>query len=279
MNPNTEYEKFTQEIYQELINAHGINTVDVKHNVKIAGKSGQKHQIDVFWQYEINGVEHKVIIECKNYNSEISVGKVRDFFGVLTDLTDLTNVSGIIVTKVGYQKGAKKYAYYYNINLKELRSPNEKDDCIVGRLELNWGISRTTRLFLLDNDWANEHDINWQSYRSRISIFSGRESEWEDDYFPMETIKGANIIDEEGKLIETLDKLEAKLLQNNDHSQDFENAYIDTRYWGRVKIKAIKFTTSKTNETKIFAIDARNIVKAILKDALDGKIMYVLKIS
>lgn len=41
MNQNTEYERFTQEIYQELVNARRITT-NVEHNVKIMDKSGQK---------------------------------------------------------------------------------------------------------------------------------------------------------------------------------------------------------------------------------------------
>jgi len=40
MNLNTEYEKFAREIYQKLMNAEGINTINVKHNVKLTGKSG-----------------------------------------------------------------------------------------------------------------------------------------------------------------------------------------------------------------------------------------------
>ena len=43
MNKNTEYEKFTQEIYQTLINAQGIDTINVQHNVKIEGRSVQKN--------------------------------------------------------------------------------------------------------------------------------------------------------------------------------------------------------------------------------------------
>lgn len=107
MNANIEYEKFTQEIYQELVNADVVKSTKVKHNIKILGKSGQKHQIDVYWEYEIAGVLHKVAVECKNYNKPIPISKVRDFYGVLSDLD---NVSGIMVTKIGYQEGAKKLA-------------------------------------------------------------------------------------------------------------------------------------------------------------------------
>ena len=42
MNQNAEYEKFTQEIYQQLLNtAFGnVKTVEVLHNVKLRGRSG-----------------------------------------------------------------------------------------------------------------------------------------------------------------------------------------------------------------------------------------------
>lgn len=273
MNPHTEYEKFTQKIYQELNNAKGI-TIKVEHNKRIAGKSGQKHQIDVYWEYKINGVEHKVIIECKNYNSEVSIGKVRDFFGVLYDLT---NVSGIMVTKVGYQKGAMKFAASYGINLKVLRSPDKADDCIVGRIEINFGISCTSQLFSLNDDWAREHGINWQSYRSRMSSLSGRGNDWGDDYLPLETTKDANIIDEKGRVIETLDNLVDRLSQEIDCSQNFENAYVYTSNWGKVKIKSFKLVSRETNEMKVIGIEARNMVEAILKDALSDRIMFFMK--
>ena len=116
MNPNIEYEKFTQEIYQELVNADVLKTTEVQHNVKLKGRSGQEHQIDVYWEYEIAGTKHKVAIECKNYNKTVGIAKVRDFYGVLHDLN---NVAGIMVTKVGYQKGAKESTYFtwYFVNL------------------------------------------------------------------------------------------------------------------------------------------------------------------
>ena len=86
MNNSTEYELFTREIYQQLVDADTVKATKVQHNVKLEGKSGQKHQIDVYWEYEIAGVTHKVAIECKNYSKPIAIGKVRDFYGVLSDL-------------------------------------------------------------------------------------------------------------------------------------------------------------------------------------------------
>lgn len=104
MNVNTEFERFTQRIYQKLVNNDVLRPTTVQHNVKIKGKSGCEHQIDVYWEYEIAGNMHRVAIECKNYDSFVPVGKVRDFHGVLVDLN---NVNGIMVSRKGYQVGQR----------------------------------------------------------------------------------------------------------------------------------------------------------------------------
>ena len=85
MNPDIGFELFTQRIYQKLVDNDVLKPTKVQHNVKLTGKSGCEHQIDVYWEYEIAGNMHRVAIECKNYDSQVPIGKVRDFFGVLRD--------------------------------------------------------------------------------------------------------------------------------------------------------------------------------------------------
>ena len=274
MNQNIEYEKFTQEIYQELSNARGITT-NVEHNVKLTGKSGQKHQIDVYWEYKIAGIQHKVAIECKNYNRKLSVDKVNAFRGVLADLTD---VKGIMIAQKGYQAGAKKIADSCGIYLKELRTPSEDDDCIVAETRLSLGISLTHRVFSLDNDWAKANNINWLSYRNFSVCFSQRGNEWGEDYLPLDTA-GDEILDEKGNVITTFDKLVDEFPQKEVHVFDFTNAYVITHNWGKVKIKTVKYINSKTYKQTLITLDARDITKAILKDALSGEIMFFFKRS
>lgn len=273
MNPNTEYEKFAQEIYQGLLNEESIKAIQVQHNVKLRGKSGQLHQVDVYWEYELAEVNHKVAIECKNYNKPVSVGKVRDFYGVLSDLN---NVNGIMVTKVGYQKGAKEFAAHYGINLKELRLPN-KEESIIGRLELNLNISITRRLFLLDDEWGKSN-INLEGYRKYLMFFS-EDNDWTTtDYFPLETLPDAKICDKNGIPIVSFDELEDKLPSENTEPEyifNFEDAYVDTRNMGRVKIKKVKYVFIQEQEKKVFDIDARYFIKAILKDVLNGEIKVI----
>jgi len=40
-----------------------LKTIVVRHDVRLKGRSGQEYQIDVYWEYKIAGVTHKVAIE------------------------------------------------------------------------------------------------------------------------------------------------------------------------------------------------------------------------
>ena len=119
-----EYEKFTQEVYQSILAQKNVANVEVKHNKNIAGRSGVKHQVDVHWVCKQAGKDHTVLIECKNYNSSLTLEKVRNFFAVLHDIG---NCTGVMVTPEGYQSGVVKFAEYYKISLKLLLEPTEED--------------------------------------------------------------------------------------------------------------------------------------------------------
>ena len=274
MNPNIEYEKFTQEIYQELVNADVLKTTDVQHNIKLKGRSGQEHQIDVYWEYEIAGTKQKVAIECKNYNKTVGIGKVRDFYGVLYDLN---NVAGIMVTKIGYQKGAKEYASEYGISLKELRAPNP-GEAIIGEVEMNFDISVRRCLFLVNADYAETDKFSVTKYKHFLDWMSlNNESSWASStHVPLELVE-RNIVNSNGVTIVTLEKIEEELPKDSDSDIVFkyEDAYVNTR-WGKIKINEIKYEYEYKNEKKIIAIDAQDFVKAILKDALNGEIKLIV---
>lgn len=273
MNPNIEYEKFTQEIYQELVNVDVLKTTEVQHNVKLKGRSGQEHQIDVYWEYEIAGTKQKVAIECKNYNKTVGIGKVRDFYGVLYDLN---NVAGIMVTKVGYQKGAKEYASEYGISLKELRTPNP-GEAIIGEVEMNFDISVRRCLFLVDADYAETDKFSVTKYKHFLDLMSlNNELSWASStHVPLELVD-RNIVNSNGVTIVTLEKIEKELPKdsNLDVVFKYEDAFVNTR-WGKIKINEIKYEYEYKNEKKIIAIDAQDFVKAILKDALNGEIKLI----
>lgn len=277
MNEGAEYEKFTQEIYNEILKNQSVKNIDVKHNVKLVGKSGQRHQIDVYWEYQYDNTTFKIAIECKNYNHTVSIGKVRDFFGALYDLED---VKGIMVTNKGYQEGAKKYGEYYGIDLMELREP-EDGEAIVAETTLTIDCSVRHRLFLIDEDWAKEHDLNIQSYKQRLDwLCSPVCGKWINaTHIPL-TTKEDKIRNSEGKVIVDIRKLEDELpkksKQDDGYVYPFEDAYVKTE-WGDIKIKEVKFEYENHTEIKQFKIDAQNITKAILKNAINKEVLFVGK--
>lgn len=118
------YERLTKAIYQEILDRESHGTISVEHNLSIRGRSGVEHQIDVCWEFKQAGVKQRVLIECKNYSSNVTLEKARNFSSVIDDIG---NCAGVMVTRVGYQSGAAEFSKHYGISLKLLRPPTPED--------------------------------------------------------------------------------------------------------------------------------------------------------
>ena len=136
--------------------------------------------------------------------------------------------------------------------------------------------SLTQQLFSLDADWAKANNIDWLSYRNFSAHLVERSNEWGEKYLPLGTIEN-NVFDEKGKVITTLDKLADESIQQTERIFEFKEAYVNTRNWGKVKIKSVKYINREIHEQKFITLDAQNITKAILKDALSGEIILFFK--
>ncbi|GAF19569.1 hypothetical protein JCM19046_4228 [Bacillus sp. JCM 19046] len=106
-------ESLIQYVYQVLSELNNKD-IEVKNKQNIVGKSGVIHNIDVYYQFEINGITHKVIFECKNWNSKVSKEKI---LALKSIIEDIPNSVGIMVAPKGYQSGAKKFAEHHGIEL------------------------------------------------------------------------------------------------------------------------------------------------------------------
>lgn len=269
MNVNTEYELLTKEIFETLLKDEGV-TINVQHNVEIQGKAF-KHQIDVYWEYQIAGIIHKVAIECKNYNSNVSVAKVRDFYGVLSDIG---NINGIMVSKKGFQKGAKEFASHYGINLRELREPNDAD--WKGRvktihIEMSMVMPQVkTRKFNIDEEWVKKNIPLTEDEDFSYQISGMADEIW--------------IVDGNNEQLKNMHQLDNELPHNWEkgqdltHSYEFEDGYIETDKYGKIKVKSIDYTYDVHKGTpKPIIIDGAASAKAILKDAISGEIKFFNK--
>ncbi|CQH35539.1 restriction endonuclease [Yersinia enterocolitica] len=111
----TDLESYMQYVYSCLLNLQNEGVV-VSRRAILKGKS-TNHEIDVFYQFERAGVIHKVAIECKYLSRPVEKKDVMVFRG---RLEDIGNIQGIMVSKLGYQKGAYEYAKHYDIELKTI---------------------------------------------------------------------------------------------------------------------------------------------------------------
>lgn len=265
MNANTEYELFTREVYRQLSAYYQTGFTKVQHNIKLKGRSGCEHQIDVYWEYKKDGITHRFAIECKNYKNSISISKVRDFFGVLNDIG---NIQGIMVTKVGYQKGAKQYAKEYGISLKELRSPIE-GETIIGNIDLRLHVKKTRTLFRVDEQWAEEHGINIPEYKRRMDMTSmDNNRRWDTaTHIPLPFVDDV-VRTAKGDYIISLESIR-DTIKDYPYVLPFQDGYINTKPWGKIKILEVKFDHNAEDIQRNIAIDAVGFVKAILKDAFN----------
>lgn len=267
MNHNTEYERLTKAIYETLLKAQGIDTVQVQHNVKITGTSGLAHQIDVYWEYNVAGILHKVAIECKNFNKPVSIGSVRDFYGVLSDLK---GVNGIMVTKIGYQKGAKEFASTYGINLKELREPTDGDwEGRVKTINIQMHIivpQILERTPILDEQWLesnkellakHNNQYTMQGMANEIYVYNEQE----------EIVSNFHVLDQQ---VPKTSVAATGMV----HTYDFPGAYLNLEPFGMTKINAIKYRYNINIGIHEIKIDGSEGVLAILKDVFSGEIKF-----
>ena len=276
MNPNKEYEIFTREIYQFIVNNDLVKNVTVQHDIKLMGRSGQEHQIDVYWEFEVGGIKNRTAIECKNYSKPVPIGKVRDFKGVLDDLNC---VMGVMVTKVGYQEGAKRYANEWGITLMELRTPGPGES-VIGEIEHHIMLDVRHTLFKFDEKWAEENGFDLMRYRRSLDRMRfENDAKWTNaTHIPM-PFYCDRIKDRDGNTICTLKELEDKM--PNHPTEDFpyifpfEDGYIDDGRGCIVKILEVKYEYEHFEQHRRIKLDAEGFVTALLKNALSGEIKLI----
>ncbi|MDC0673627.1 restriction endonuclease [Nannocystis radixulma] len=122
---SVEYERLVRAIYGALLQQDSVQNIEVLHNTRLVGKSGATHQIDVMWRFSQAGLAHTVVVECKDCGRPREKSEIAEFKGVLDDLHGRPR--GIFVSRSGFQDGALKFAAHHDIELMELRPPNDDD--------------------------------------------------------------------------------------------------------------------------------------------------------
>lgn len=259
-NTGIEYEKLTQYIFSQIINQDQAKNIDVQHNVILKGKT-TSHQIDVFWKFDLGGIEYCAIIQAKNWQSKVKQSDMLAFRAILEDLPSGTK--GIYVSLSGYQSGAIEVARAYGISIYELRPPKAEDwDGYIKTINLE--ISCATPIFRdlvigIDKEWADTNSVALPKEGSKLSC-GNCDCLYDSSMQPYWSIS---------KLcIELADRNPDSVKHEEYEFEEdtfilFDGAYIKLRKIGGSFGYSVARMTSR--------IDAEDFVGCVLKDVVSGK--------
>lgn len=166
-NDGRSYEQFVKRLQQALLDSEDVfkqKNILIEANKRIVDGCGVEREFDLYWEYELGGMVYKTIIECKNYNSSISIEKIDALIGKVHDLPEL---KAVFATKTGYQSGAKTKALKNKIDLLIVREQSDEDwydsDGTPYLKYININIvaqsaARTTKFTpVIDGNWVKEN--------------------------------------------------------------------------------------------------------------------------
>lgn len=116
VNTGKRLENYAQYVYSQLLQLNDFDNTLVSKRITIRGQSGATNEFDIYYQFSHLNVECRVVIECKDWENPVSIKEVRDFFTKLSDV-GLGNIIGIMISKVGFQEGARIFAASNGIKL------------------------------------------------------------------------------------------------------------------------------------------------------------------
>lgn len=124
-------ESHVQDVYQQLLDIQDSKTM-VARDVQISGREGSSYQIDVYYEFEMAGIRHRVAVECKNRSRPLERDSVLAFHAKIHECS-LSH--GVIVSSGGFQKGAREFAERNNVTLMDYSELPSIGNLLSRRLE------------------------------------------------------------------------------------------------------------------------------------------------
>ena len=166
----SQYEKLVAELYCAVKTAEdlttNLKTLRFERNKKIRNNYGVDREFDIYWEYQLDGVVHNTVIECKNYSSTIPIEKMDAFVGKLGDVQE--DITPIFATKSGYQSGTIAAAGHHNVELLVVRENisdwTDEDGnrrALVRRITIEVTLFPPAQIHnfkpVIDSDWVKKH--------------------------------------------------------------------------------------------------------------------------
>ncbi|MBT2448336.1 restriction endonuclease [Streptomyces sp. ISL-43] len=110
-NTGESFESYVQFVYQTLLGAQGRN-ISVSRRATVFDNHGNSYNIDIFYEFDVAGLHHRVAIECKDTRRPVERDDAIAFAG---KIRDLPSTIGIFISKSGFQPAARKYLQDHGI--------------------------------------------------------------------------------------------------------------------------------------------------------------------
>jgi len=257
-NTGIPYEKLTQQIFYQIVNQNSVDTIKVKHNVHLQGKSSVTHQIDVYWEFKKGGIKHSVIVQAKDWGKPVNQGELFKFKCVLDDLPG--QPKGIFVTRTGYQSGACEFAKHHEIPLYELNEPIKSIDVTLSMISPPHCEGFKP---IWDSEWiTKEKEKLHIPEKEFILKIAGDTKFYDENDQEIGTVQS---------VVALLAQLEPQEMIPTKKTRTFDKpAFIrtDIPKFPKVKINAVEATFSVSKSVKDFSIDIGDFVGFVLKNVI-----------
>ena len=235
-----EYEQFVKNLQQALLDSEDLikqKNIKIETNKKLKDNCGIEREFDLYWEYELAGVTYKTVIECKDYQSRVSIEKIDALIGKIRDLPDLR---AVFATKTGYQSGAKTKAVRNKIDLLIFREESDEDwqddqgNSFVKNITIDMNMRFPARII----SFSPKFDANWVEENTDIDISKPFSVNMRNDLVTIED----NDKDEKYTVLQLQERLGAfRRGQSGEfaHEQEFDDAYL---YCEKLKLKLKAYT-------------------------------------
>ncbi len=136
-NTGKPYEALTEQVFTRLLAQSNV-CAKIQRDVVLEGRS-TKHQLDVTFEFSAGLTTYRTIVQCKDWATAVKQEQVLAFHSVLTDIPGQPR--GIVVSRSGFQEGARRVAEHHGIKLYELREPRDEDwDGLIRAIVINMNL-------------------------------------------------------------------------------------------------------------------------------------------
>jgi hypothetical protein len=118
------YERPVASLIEDLAMRDLVIKPTIKHRHKYTGKSGQTYEIDISYIFRVSEADYLTLVECKHWNKRVGCDVIAAFHAVIEDIGAH---KGIVVTSVGFQKGAIGLAGKNGIALFKMSDSDEAE--------------------------------------------------------------------------------------------------------------------------------------------------------